>query len=147
MFSIVPAFILKNFKKRRNFSETPVDSKYKKVEVFKMIGWVKDILVSILPESVGQGAETFEKKTKPQLIDVSEGVSFVEEARRQSVALMERMKKSGTKADKLRAWIKARRKVKENLADFYDIPGVMEEVTERMIEAAEFDPFYKKLFS
>ena len=38
-------------------------------------------------------------------------------------------------------------KVSEVIADEYNDPEIIEEVTERITDAAEIDPFYKHLFS
>lgn len=112
-------------------------------------GWVKNIIASILPtesNTVGQGAQAFEKKSKARLIDVTEGASLAEEARKQSMELLSMIRKGGAQFDRLRLWINVRRKTRGALADFYDIPEVMEEVTEKIREVAEHDPFYRRLF-
>jgi hypothetical protein len=111
-----------------------------------MINWVKNILSAIMPMSVGQGAETFEKKAKARLIDVTEGVSLAEEARKRSMELLSVIRRGGVSLDRLRLWLSIRRKTKKGLADFYDMPEIMDEVTEKILEAAEFDPFYKRMF-
>lgn len=111
-----------------------------------MINWVKNILSAIMPMSVGQGAETFEKKAKAKLIDVTEGVSLTEEARKRSLDLLSTIRKGGDSLDRLRLWLSVRRKTKKGLADFYDMPEIMDEVTEKILEAAEFDPFYRRMF-
>ena len=115
-------------------------------------GWVKNIISSILPgevtppNEIGQGAQAFEKKAKAKLIDVTEGISLSEEARRRSLELLSMIRKGGATLDRFRLWVNIRRKTKRDLADFYDMPGIMEEVTEKILEAAEHDPFYKRLF-
>ncbi len=99
------------------------------------------------PEASAQGAQAFEKKAKVKLVDIAEGFLHIEEARKKNVALGEIVAKSGGKLDGLLFRINSRRKVKKNIADFYDMPEIVDEVTERIREAAEHDPFYKKLFS
>ena len=112
-------------------------------------GWVKNIIASILPgpaNEVGQGAQAFEKKARARLIDVAEGASLTEEARKRSVELLSMIRRGGVQLDRLRLWIGVRRKVEWGIADFYDMPEIMDEVTEKIREAAEHDPFYKRLF-
>lgn len=112
-------------------------------------GWVKNIISSVLPAApnpVGQGVQAFEKKAKAKLVDVTEGVSVTDEVRRRSLELLSMIRRGGVQLDRLRLWINVRRKMRENLADFYDIPEIMDEVTEKIREVAEHDPFYKRLF-
>lgn len=121
-------------------------------------GWVKNLIFSVIPGGadqrpnegagqIGQGAQTYEKKSKAKLIDVTDGLFVAEEARRQSQELFTIVRKGGSHLDRIRFWLGARRKVKQNMADFYDIPGILEEVTEKITEVSQHDPYYKKLFS
>lgn len=104
-----------------------------------IVGWIKNF--------IGQGAQAFEKKAKPRLIDVTDGVSMTEEAaRRRSSELLSMVRRGGDQIDRLRFWLNARRRARNNLADFYDMPDVMDEVTEKIVEVAKEDPFYRKLF-
>ena len=107
---------------------------------------IKNIITSILPEHIGQGAQAFEKKAKPRLIDVTDGVSMAEESRKRSNELLSVIRRGGVQIDRLRFWLNARRRTRGSLADFYDMPDIMDEVTEKIVEAAREDPFYRKLF-
>lgn len=111
-----------------------------------IVGWIKNFIWSILPEQIGQGAQAFEKKAKARLIDVTDGVSLAEEARKRSSELMSIVRKGGGHLDQLRFWLSARRKVKGNLADAFDAPDIMDEITEKILEVAKEDPFYRKMF-
>jgi len=114
-------------------------------------GWIKNIFASILPDQIGQGAQTFEKKAKARLIDITDGESLVEEAQKReaqkrSAEFMSLLRKSGAQIENLRLAFSARRKVRKNLADFYDMPDIMDEVTEKLIEVAKEDKRIRKMF-
>ena len=111
-----------------------------------IVGWFKNLFASVLPENIAQGAQTFEKKAKVKLIDVTDGVSLSEEARKRSTELMSMIRRGGFQIDRLRLWLTARRKIRNNVADFYDIPDIMDEVTEKIIDAAQEDPRLRKMF-
>ena len=104
------------------------------------------MFASILPEQIGQGAQSFEKKAKARLIDVTDGVSLTEEAQKRSSELLSLIRRSGSQIENLRLVFNLRRKVKKNLADFYDIPDIMDEVTEKLIEVAKEDRRVRKIF-
>jgi hypothetical protein len=112
-----------------------------------IVGWFKNLFGVARPEEVGQGASAFERKAKVNLIDITDGVSLTEEARRRSTELLSMIRRGGIQIDRLRLWLTARRKVKNNIADFYDIPDIMDEVTEKILDAAQEDPRLRKLFS
>jgi hypothetical protein len=112
-----------------------------------IVGWFKNLFSPARPEEVGQGASAFEKKAKVNLIDITDGVSLTEEARKRSTELLSMIRRGGIQIDRLRLWLTARRKVKNNIADFYDIPDIMDEVTEKILDAAQEDPRLRKLFS
>lgn len=112
--------------------------------------WIKNIISSILPwtnsQTMGQGAQAFEEKAKAKLIGVTDGVYLSEEARKKSMEYYALARKTGTPLERPPLWSEVRKKVKKNVANFYDIEEVMDEITERIVEAAQHDPFYKKLF-
>lgn len=116
-----------------------------------IVGWFKNLFASERPEhasgSIAQGAQTFEKKAKAQLIDVTDGVSMTEEARKRSTELLSMIRRGGIQIDRLRLWLTTRRKIKNSVADFYDMPEIMDEVTEKILDAAQEDPRVRKLFS
>jgi hypothetical protein len=111
-----------------------------------IVGWFKNLFASGRSESIGQGAQSFERKAKVQLIDVTDGVSLTEEARKRSTELLSMIRRGGIQIDRLRLWLTARRKIKNSVADFYDIPDIMDEVTEKIIDAAQEDPRLRKMF-
>ncbi len=111
-----------------------------------IVGWIKNFISAILPEQISQGAQTFEKKAKAKLIDVTDGVSLAEEARKRSSELLSMIRKGGVNIDQLRFWLNSRRKVKGQLSDAFDMPDITEEITEKINEIAKEDPFYRKMF-
>lgn len=115
-----------------------------------IVGWFKNLFASDRSEhpggSLSQGANAFEKKAKAHLIDITDGVSITEEARKRSTELMSMIRRGGIQIDRLRLWLTTRRKIKNNVADFYDMPEIMDEVTEKILDAAQEDPRLRKLF-
>lgn len=112
-----------------------------------IIGWFKNFFSPSRSEAVQQGAHVFERKTKAKLIDLAEAAAMAEEAKRKkSSELLTMVRKGGVQIDRFRLWLKARRKVKKNLAKFYDESDIADEVTERIVEAAMEDPRIRKLF-
>lgn len=113
--------------------------------------WFKSIVSNLIPrtvESIGQGAQTFEKKAKAKLIDVTEGAFLTEEAIKKGLERLAVLRGEGSPLDRFRLWAGTRRKTKKELATFYgDAPEIFDEVTEKIREAASHDPFYRKLFS
>ena len=110
-----------------------------------IVGWIKNIFAAILPEQL-QGAAAFEKKAKPRLTEADEEAPSTEEAQKKSSELLSMIRRSGSQIDDLRLAFNMRRKVKKNLADFYDSPDVVDEVTEKLIEAAKRDKRIRKIF-
>ncbi|HEX5037380.1 MAG TPA: hypothetical protein VFX30_09510 [bacterium] len=115
-----------------------------------IVGWFKNLFASGRSEhpsdAIGQGASSFEKKAKVQLIDVTDGVSLTEEARKRSTELLSMIRRGGIQIDRLRLWLTTRRKIKNSVADFYDMPEIMDEVTEKILDAAQEDTRVRKLF-
>ena len=111
-----------------------------------IVGWFKNLFASDRPEHLGQGAQTFEKKAKAHLIDITDGVSMTEEARKRSTELLSMIRRGGIQIDRLRLWLTTRRKIKNSVADFYDMPEIMDEVTEKILDAAQEDTRVRKLF-
>ncbi len=113
--------------------------------------WFKNIISAILPggpaETIGQGARTFEKKAKARLIDVTDGVHLADAARKKSGELVSLLLRGGERVDRFRLWMGARKKVKKNVMDAYDMPELLDEITEKIVEASKEDPFYRRLFS
>lgn len=109
-------------------------------------GWIKNIVAAILPAPLRQGAQAFEKKAKPRLIDIEDGPPLIEEAQKKSLELLSLLRRSGSEIDHLRLAFNIRRKAKKNLADVYDTPELMDEVTEKLIEVAKEDKRVRKIF-
>ncbi len=113
--------------------------------------WVKKItgqLPNITSHEAGrQGAQSFErrKNKREQLIDITEASSFAEEARKQSMALMNRLRKSGGSRPTVPTWNKTKKTVSENLAAPFDFEDLVDEITEKLEDASEQDPFFQKL--
>lgn len=114
--------------------------------------WVKKITGNLPPitshEAGRQGTQTFErrKNKREQLIDLTETSSFAEEARKQSMALMNRLRKSGgARPSQVPTWNKTRKKVSDHLASAFDFEDIVDEITEKLEDASEQDPFFQKL--
>ena len=115
--------------------------------------WVKNMLLSLLPgnqaQEVGQGAQAFEKRAKARLGNEEEDEITSpdsEETRQKSIELLSKAPKEGSKVDRIRTWMNVRRGVRKELDECYKMPEIMEEVTEKLREAAANDTFYKKWF-
>ena len=109
--------------------------------------WIKNIL-SNGPEGLMQGAKAFEKKMRTTLADVADmELPSPEDVRRRSKEFMGVLMNSGNPIDRLRLWLSTRRKVKQNLADFYDLPEITEEVTGKLLESMLEDPRLQKRMS
>ncbi|QQR80925.1 MAG: hypothetical protein IPJ69_01890 [Deltaproteobacteria bacterium] len=113
--------------------------------------WVKKITGAVpnvnSQESARQGAQTFERRSKKrELIDLTEASSFAEEARKQSFALMNRLRSTGgARPTQVPTWRQIKKGVKENLSDAYGFEDLVDEITEKLEDVAEQDPFFKKL--
>jgi hypothetical protein len=112
--------------------------------------WIKNML-SQGPESLMQGAKAFERKMRSQLKgaveDVVDEIPSGEDIRRRSKEFMGVLLNSGNPIDRLRLWLATRRKVKKHVADFYDLPEITEEVTEKLLESSMEDPRLQKLLN
>lgn len=107
-----------------------------------MVNWFKGILSSVLPSPiVGQGAQEADKKEKPHLFDVADGYFLAEEARKLGVNFVRR---SRSDFENLWSRMGVRRKVRKNIAEFYDLPDLVDEVTEKIVEYSREDSRFKK---
>lgn len=111
-------------------------------------GWIRNVLGTLLPQTIGQGGAAQEKKAKPRL-EVGEGPALdPEEAREKSGELLAMFRKTGEKLDSIRLRMKARQLVKQNLVKpFSDMDNVVDEVTEKLVQNAQMDPRFKKWFA
>lgn len=111
-----------------------------------MIQWIKSIVSHVVPNSVSQGAKEADEG-KGLLIDVTEGAYLAEKAGEKGALLLGMIQKGGSEVAKLQMAYKARKKIKKNLLPAYEnVPDIVDEITERVVEAALADPYYKKLF-
>ena len=110
-------------------------------------GWIKSMISAILPEQVSQGAQTFEKKVKPKLHNLTEGVPDAEALQKKSGDFLAKVRKGGSVFDRFRFRLQAKRKVKKNLDPIFgDDSEIIDEVTEKIIKVAKDDPRYRRLF-
>ena len=109
-----------------------------------MVHWFKGMISAVLPASLGQGAESFEKRAKPRLLDVTDGYYLVEEAKRWGVNLFRRGR---VDLDEFRNRFQMRRRVKRHLSEVYNLPPIVDEVTETLVEQTRHDNRLKRLFS
>lgn len=107
-----------------------------------MVTWIKNVISSVLPASAGQGAEAFEEKARPKLFDVTDGYYLVEEAKKWGINFIRRSRED---LGDLRMRFRTRRKVRKGLADSYDLPEIVDEVTEKLVNSARHDAHYKRM--
>ncbi len=110
-------------------------------------------MTSVLPSNdsrtAGQGAQAFEKKTRSKLTDeqtAQQEMEMSKEAERQSAEFQTLSQKSGARRDRPVLWANVRKNVKKSLAPFYD-EEITDEITEKLVEAAEHDPYFNRLFN
>ncbi|MBI2083788.1 MAG: hypothetical protein HYT76_09535 [Deltaproteobacteria bacterium] len=114
-----------------------------------MVHWFKGIFSASRPETLSgeaikQGAEVSEKRGKPKLIDLTDGFYLVEAAKKWGAYFFRRNRDDF--AD-FRQHVKTHRKVRKHIADFYDLPDIVDEVTEKILAASKEDERFKQLFS
>ena len=102
-------------------------------------------------EKLGQGAQAFERKAKASLF-TNEGEKNSslelesENIKQQNLKLLRLVQEEGPPAmDRVPLRYKIRKKVKEGLVDAYDVPEITDEVTERLVEAAQMDARIRKM--
>ena len=105
-------------------------------------------IISLLPQLTQQGALDVEKKReKPRLLDMMEARALSEEARRRNVELSALLRKSGSlvvQQDERRGRVK--KKVSALMAPHYQHPDIVDEVTEKLTDVANHDPYYRRWF-
>lgn len=109
-----------------------------------MVHWVKQVIQTVLPTSIGQGAQEFEKKGKANLVDLTDGYQLVEEAKKWGANIF---RSDHRDLDEVREKIQMRRKIKKGIAQFYNQPDLLDEVTERVYDASRFDSRLRRFFS
>lgn len=109
---------------------------------------IKNILL-LLPHITQQGAidvEKKKKKEKPRMLDVMEAQYLSEEARRRNVALSSLIQNNGNivSEDRLREGVQ--KKVNALMAPYYQHSEIVDEVTEKLVDVAKHDPYYRRWF-
>ncbi|MDO8461714.1 MAG: hypothetical protein Q7S98_02520 [Deltaproteobacteria bacterium] len=111
-----------------------------------MIQWIKSIVGHVMPNVISQGAKEADDD-KGFLIDVAEGAYLAEKAGEKGALLLGMIQKGGSEMAKLQMVYNVRKKVKKQISPAYEnVPDIVDEITERVVEAALADPHYKKLF-
>ncbi|MBI2981892.1 MAG: hypothetical protein HYY44_06330 [Deltaproteobacteria bacterium] len=114
-----------------------------------MVHWFKGVFLpsrsgELSGEAIRQGAEVSEKRARPRLIDLTDGFYLVEAAKKWGAYLFRRNKDDFSD---FYQHVKTHRKVRQNVADFYDLPDIVDEVTEKILSASKEDERIKRLFS
>ena len=112
--------------------------------IFRVIRHILDLL----PQVTQQGADDRERKrAKPRLLDLVEARVLSEEARRQNLRLSQVLKQRQPDVKRAGQRENVRHKVDALIAPYYKHPEIMDEITEKLVDAAEHDPFYKRWFA
>lgn len=111
-----------------------------------IIQWIKNMIGIVRPESLGQGAREADRRARAKLSEETDPASAAEEAFRKGFELVGVLQQGGQilRRQKLRREI--RKTVASKIATVYRHPEIIDEVTERITEAAMTDSFYKRLF-
>lgn len=108
-----------------------------------ILKWIKSI-VSTPPQDLpaGGAAPIRKQKTRDEeLVDVAH-----EALRTEAEELSGLIRMGRPEAERRRLKNKIKSKVKQTIAKEFDEPEIVEEVTERILNAAEFDPHYREMF-
>lgn len=120
--------------------------------IFRVIRHILDLL----PQVTQQGADDWERKrarldsakqAKPRLLDLVEARALSEEARKQNMRLSQVLKQRKPDMKRVGQRESVRHKVDALIAPYYKHPEIMDEITEKLVDAAEHDPFYKRWFA
>lgn len=114
-----------------------------------MVNWFKEVIwpsrtERVSQEAIQQGEETTGKRTKPKLIDLTDGFYLVEAAKKWGAYFLRRNRDDFSD---FRQHVKTHRKVRQHIADIYDIPDIVDEVTEKILAVSKEDERFKQLFS
>lgn len=114
-----------------------------------IVKWLYAIVSRVSPEVLGQGAVEEAKKlsTTEKLIDVPHKV-MSEEAARHGAELAGLVSVGWPLVKREKVKRRVRRKVWEIVSRNFQTsdPDMVEEITERIVDAAEVDPLYERLF-
>lgn len=113
-----------------------------------ILRWIKSVMQGQRSEAIEQGSVEEQKKMKEgKLIDVAHEVLRKQAAEHH--ADLNGLVKYGwphVKREKFKSVV--RRKVRDTVSHTFGMEGdeIIEEVTERIVDTAEVDPFYQKMF-
>ncbi len=108
-----------------------------------MVGWIRNVFT--VPKAgpvVDQGAEEINQKGKPRLFDLTDGYFLVEEAKKWGISLIRR---SWDDFEEFRKKVTTRRKVRKSLTPAFDLSDIVDEVTEKLMDASHDDKRLKRL--
>ena len=114
-----------------------------------MLHWVKNIFGltwGITWQATRQGVQYLEKKVPPKLIDVTEGAFLAEKSRELNIAMQRLLYNRSLEKERTALKRRVRRRVKHSLEELFAQDMIVDEVTERLTDAAISDSFYKKWF-
>jgi len=104
-------------------------------------------ILSLLPQLVQQGAAELEKRReKSKLRDLLEAQHLSEQAKNSHVEFLSLLRKNKFSLEKKRLRRHVRKKVQKVIATQYNHKEIVDEVTERLVDAASHDPFYQRWF-
>lgn len=110
-----------------------------------ILRWIRSLVSTTEAQDVSQGVTAHVRKKK---VKAEELVDIAHEALRSDASdLDELLNVGGTQISERKLKDKIRLKVKKNISKEFDEPEIVEEVTERILNAVEFDPHYRELFS
>jgi hypothetical protein len=109
-----------------------------------MVNWFRTVF-----NPTGQGDFRREdpviaKTDKARLLDLTDGFYLVEAARRWGAQFVRR---SRLDFKDFRREVRTHRKVRQNLIPSYDIPDIVDEVTEKIVDTSRHDSRISQLFS
>jgi len=102
---------------------------------------LKSIILGTPSDATTEGGKASGKGSKNQPIDL------VHEAMRRDAGQLHGLVSSGlSQSERRRLKDRVKKKVKQNILPHLDTDEVVEEVTEKILDAAEFDPMYSETF-
>lgn len=117
-----------------------------RTEKMVILKWLNSILTGPRSETVqaaaGQASDEVNKKKNGKSVDLA-NAALVEHAE----DLEELINIGSDQRDKKKLKFRIRNKVRQVLSDEYSDPELVEDITERISDAAEVDPFYRNLFN
>lgn len=106
-----------------------------------LLKWIQNRITGVLNTGADSDAVARGKTSANEPMDVAH------EAMRNDAVLLNTIARAGQhKVDRQKMKDRIRKKVKGSIAKTFDDDDVVEEVTERILDAAEFDPLYRDMF-